>query len=229
MADDKKTKGDTKADSSSEPKSDTKVENNSEPKGDAKVEKSSEPKKAAAKIGIVAWAIVAVSVVLCAGSGFFLGRLFAGSDKPKAQPPQADQSASSDSEATAKDAPAAEGTPAAEGAPAAEGEEWWYYDLEPVVANLDEPGVTRYVRATITLEISSALEKAKSEKLLEQKKPILKNWLTIYLASLTLEDTRGDRNLKRIQLQILDAFNERLFPDAKPQIKQILFKEFAVQ
>ncbi|MFA5239043.1 MAG: flagellar basal body-associated FliL family protein [Phycisphaerae bacterium] len=229
MADDKKTKGDTKAEKSSEPESDTKVENNSEPKGDAKVDSSgeskddakvdssSEPKKAAAKIGILAWAIVAVVVLLCAGSGFFVGRLFAGSDEPQAQPSQADQSASS--QVTAGDTLEAEG----------ESESLWYYDLEPVVANLDEPGVTRYVRATITMEISSVLEQVKSEKLLDQKKPILKNWLTIYLASLTLEDTRGDRNLKRIQSQILDAFNEKLFPDAKPQIKNILFKEFAVQ
>ena len=104
----------------------------------------------------------------------------------------------------------------------------WYYDLEPVVANLDEPSVTRYVRAAIKLEINSAMEQDKGEKHLEDKKPILTNWLTIYLAGLTLEDARGDRNLKRIQSQILDAFNEKLFPDAKPQIKRILFNEFVV-
>jgi flagellar basal body-associated protein FliL len=63
----------------------------------------------------------------------------------------------------------------------------------------------------------------------EEKKPTLTNWLTIYLAGLTLEDIRGDKNLRRIQSQILDAFNEQLFPDAKPQIKHILFKEFAIQ
>ena len=105
----------------------------------------------------------------------------------------------------------------------------WYYDLEPVVANLDVPGVTRYVRATITLEINPEVEKKKGIALLEEKTPLLTNWLTIYLASLTLDDIRGDRNLKRVQLQILDAFNEKLFPDTKPQIKHILFKEFAIQ
>ena len=105
----------------------------------------------------------------------------------------------------------------------------WYYDLDPVVANLDVPGVTRYVRTSLTLEISSQIDKQKGTIFLEEKKPLLTNWLTIYLASLGLEDIRGDRNLKRIQSQILDAFNERLFPDAKPQIKHILFKEFAIQ
>jgi len=186
-----------------------------ENQNDVNVEDNGKSKQAAAKIGIVTWVILAVVVVLCAGSGFLLGRLFASSDKLQTQSSQTDQSASS--EILEMDTPAPEG------------ENRWYYDLEPVVANLDEPGVTRYVRATITLEISSVLEQGKGEKLLEEKKPILTNWLTIYLAGLTLEDARGDRNLKRIQSQILDAFNEMLFPDAKPQIKHILFKEFAIQ
>jgi flagellar basal body-associated protein FliL len=163
-------------------------------------------------IGIVTWIILAVIVVICAGSGLLLGRLFAGSNEPQTQPAQADEL-----------------TPVETGDSGKDSGSRWYYDLEPVVANLDEPGVTRYVRATITLEISSSLEQNKGVTLVEEKKPVLTNWLTIYLASLTLEDTRGDRNLKRIQLQILDAFNETLFPDAKPLIKHVLFKEFAIQ
>ena len=101
--------------------------------------------------------------------------------------------------------------------------------MESVVANLDEPGVTRYIRAALTLEISSALTQEKGVALIEKKKPILTNWLSIYLASLTLEDIRGDRNQIRIQTQMRDGFNEILFPDSKPKIKRILFKEFAVQ
>jgi len=184
-------------------------------KNDARTGNDGESKQTTAKIGIITWVILAVVVAICAGSGFFLGRLLAGSNKLQTQPSQTDQSASSQIMETDTSAP--------------ENENNWYYDLDPVVANLDEPSVTRYVRATITLEISSVLEQGKGEKLLEEKKPILTNWLTIYLAGLTLEDARGDRNLKRIQSQIRDAFNERLFPDAKPQIKHILFKEFAIQ
>jgi flagellar basal body-associated protein FliL len=171
--------------------------------------------KEASHGGILQWIIMAVIVVICAASGFGLSRLLAGPEKTEtAESPEKDEStnqkiSNEDSEADSK--------------------ETWYYDLEPVVANLDVPGVTRYVRVTLTLEISPALNQEKGTAIIEVKKPILKNWLTIYLASLTLEDTRGDRNLKRIQSQILDAFNEKLFPDAKPQIKHILFKEFAVQ
>ena len=183
---------------------------------DPKAEKDEQSRQAGTKISILTWIIMAVIVVLFAGSGFVLGRLFTGSSsKPEItessqKNTQTKEMMPDDSETGSKDT-------------------WYYNDLESVVANLNEPAATRYIRASLKLEISSGLNEEKGKALLEEKKPILTNWLTIYLAGLTLEDIRGDKNLKRIQLQILDAFNEKLFPDAKPQIKHILFKEFAIQ
>ena len=183
-----------------------------EKKEDSKAEKTSGG-------GILQWIIIAVIVAISAGAGLGLGRLFAGSGAPAAE---------SESELVKENKSAgAEDLKADDSATGSQ--KTWYYDLEPVVANLDEPGVTRYVRATLTLQINSQLGEKKGTALLEEKKPVLTNWLTIYLASLSIKDIRGDKNLKRIQSQILDAFNEKLFPDARPQIEHILFKEFAVQ
>jgi flagellar basal body-associated protein FliL len=168
--------------------------------------------------GRLQWIIMAVVVIVGAGAGFGLGRLLGDSGTTEAaQSTEGGQTKPEDLTADTTDSSGAksQGT--------------WYYDLEPVVANLDSPGVTRYVRLTLTLEINSRIIVKKGTALIEEKKPLLTNWLTIYLAGLSLEDIRGDRNLKRIQLQILDAFNEKLFPDARPQIKRVLFKEFAVQ
>jgi len=166
---------------------------------------------------LLPWMVMAVVVVFCAGAGFGLGRLFAGSSTPKAarsgskpnEPIQTKDLAAADS---AKDSSKA-----------------WYYDLDPVVANLNEPGATRYVRAVLTLEMSAEVDKEKGKAFLDEKKPILINWLTVYLCGLRLEDLRGDRNLKSIQSQVHAAFNEKLFPDSKPQINLVLLKEFAVQ
>jgi len=167
------------------------------------------------KLSILALIIMITVVITLSGSGFILGRLFAGPSSP-------DTAEIPKEEAGKQDVPAENSESDPEGR--------WYYHLDPVVANLDVPGVTRYVRATITMEISSDWDKIEGELILEEKKFLLKNWLAIYLASLTIEDARGDRNLRRIQAQILDAFNKTLFPDSKPQIKRILFKEgFAVQ
>ncbi len=170
--------------------------------------------------GILQWVITAAAVLLFAVAGFGLGRLLKGSPPPDT--PDQDESSQQIEPDQIQDLLVVDSS--------ADSEKNWYYDkLGPVVANLDVPGVTRYVRAALTLEISPEVDQKKGEIYLEQKKPLLKDWLTIYLASLSLEDIRGDRNLKRIQSQILDSFNEKLFPDAKPQIKKVLFKEFAIQ
>ncbi len=161
------------------------------------------------------WLIVSAAVLLCAGSGFFLGRIFG-------RPAKSNQT-----DPGGQNAPV-HGVDGKTGDSAADSKSW-YYELDPIVANLDEPGVTRYVRVTLTLEVSGRINGKKGVPFLDEKKPSITNALTIYLASLTLEDIRGDKNLKRIQIQVLDILNETLFPDAKPQIKHILFKEFAVQ
>jgi len=162
------------------------------------------------------WIILGAIVVVSAGAGFGLGRLFAGIGEDKATEPSP-QNQQTEAENIKADT-SAKGT-----------QKIWYYDLEPVIANLDEPNVTRYVRAVLTLEMSPEMDAKKGKDFLDEKKPILTNWLAIYLASLSLEDIRGERNLKSIQAQILDVFNEKLFPDSKPQIKHVLFREFAIQ
>jgi flagellar basal body-associated protein FliL len=179
---------------------------------------------------IVPWIIIAAIVLVAAGAGVGLGRLFAGNSKPKSA-----EEAASSKEPTAEAEPAAKHGAAKQAEqlkpdkPGAAKEDSWYYNLDPVVANLDEPGATRYVRAALTLEMSPEISEEKGTAFLEQKKPLLTNLLTIYLAGLNIEATRGDKNLKRIQSDICDTFNERLFPNGKPLIKRILIKEFAVQ
>jgi len=167
--------------------------------------------------GMLQWIIMAVVVIVFAGAGFALARLFAGTGTHEtAEPPQQDQ-------------PTQIENLKADDSTTTNSQEGWYYELEPVVACLDEPGITRYARVTLTLKISSTLSQKQGTVLIEEKKPVLINWLSIYLASLGLDDLRGERNQRHIQLQILDAFNEKLFPNTKLQIKKILFKEFVVQ
>jgi flagellar basal body-associated protein FliL len=160
--------------------------------------------------------IIVVVVVIFAGAGFTLARFIAGSDTLKAAG-VSDQGQSSQLEDMD-----------AKGA-GADSRKSWYYHLDPVIANLNVDDVTRYVKASLTLEVSFEVDEKEGKLFFDEKKPVLTNWLTVYLASLGLDDIRGDSNLKRIQSQVLDAFNEKLFPDSKPKIKNILFKEFAVQ
>jgi flagellar basal body-associated protein FliL len=186
--------------------------------------------------------IVAVIVLVSAGAGIGLSILFAGGSKStSAEDANMEIEIPSEKETAKPEAKHGEKKPAAKHGEKAKGEgsksekaaakdgEAWYFNLEPVVANLDEPGATRYIRTAFILEMSPDLSEEKGTTILEQKKPLITNLLTIYLAGLNIETTRGDKNLKRIQSELCDTFNEQLFPDSKPMVKRILIKEFAVQ
>ena len=185
---------------------------------DAKVEQNEQTKQAGTKISILTWVVMAAVVALLAGSGFFLGRLFAGHSSPvKTEDSQSQEKTSTTEAPTPEDSKTnSEGT-------------WYYNDLESIIVNPDEPGATRFVRVGVILEISSELSQDKAKELINSKKPLLINWVNLYFKSLTLEQMRNGRDMKRIQSQILDSFNEILFPKSKPQIKKVLIREFNIQ
>ena len=163
--------------------------------------------------------IIIIVVSLCASAGFCLGRMLA--PVPAAPPetnPATDESDNVEVEAPQVDTNSNDSS-----------DNVWYYNMEPVVANLNEPSVARYISISITLQITTDLSERDGTSLINEKLPILTDWITVYLAGLSLDDIRGDKNLKSIQSQILEAFNEKLFPNSRPRIKHILFRNFAVQ
>lgn len=174
------------------------------------------PKGGGAFGKMLPWLIPTGVVLVFAAAGFLVGRVF-GTRGQAQTVAAAEKTAPAETEKTK------------EPALKSDAGEVWYYDLDPVVVNLNEPGVTRYVRIGLTLEVSSALEEKEGKSFLDQKKPLLKHWLTLFLVNQTLEDARGEKNLMRMQTQISDTFNNNLFPGSKPRIKSVLFKEFAIQ
>ena len=156
--------------------------------------------------------ILVVVVGLCAGAGIGLGKILAGTSEEVMNSEEGNDENAEDKLDLGK-----------------ESNKYWYYDLEPaVVANLNEPGVTRYISASLTLQMNLENEK-ETRTFLDEKTPILRNWLYLFLSGLSLENIKGDKNLKSIQSQICDGFNKELFPNSKPQIKQVLIREFPIQ
>jgi flagellar basal body-associated protein FliL len=172
-------------------------------------------------LGLFTWLIIAAVVIAGFAGGFALAQLLAGtgSELPEQAETKATDAGTAPEDNAINDMLVDK----------LKDEKLWPFDLEPVIANLDEPGVTRYARVTITLQLSPQMDQEKGVLFLEEKKPILRDWLTTYIAGLSLEHVRGTRNLARIKKEIRDSFNELLFPQSKPFINDILFKEFAIQ
>jgi len=169
-------------------------------------------RKRSATQGLFTWVITLAIVVGGAVGGFALAQLIVGTgpEGVKAEPT----------------APEEEFFAAA----APQGTAPWQYNLETVIANLDEPGVTRFLRVTITLVMAPEMDETKGRVFLDDlKAPVLTDYVSSYIAGLTLERVRGQGNRNRIKREIQDGFNDILFPDSKPYVRDILFREFAVQ
>ena len=172
------------------------------------------------KSSMMIWIIMLLVMIICAGAGVGIGQIFGSigsAEETQALEPE-------------KTDPLKEiSTKTTDGNSDKNNDKNWYFELDPVIANLNEPGSTRYIMVTLIIEVSPDVDQQKGTEFLKEKSYPIKDWLTIYFAGLTLEDIQGDKNLKRIQTYICQMLNEKLFPDAKPQLKHILFKELAIQ
>ena len=115
-----------------------------------------------------------------------------------------------------------------EPAPLTPQEDFEYYEFDSIRANLLVPQRMRYIVVTPILAIGKAHFQS-ANKAIETKKLELKSWLTVYLHGCTLDDVSGAENLNRIRREIQDEFNDQLWPDGRPLIDHVLFKDFGIQ
>ncbi len=166
--------------------------------------------------GILLRLLVPVGVVVfAAGAGYLTLRLTGTQTSPT--PAAAGQQPSTDGEESPAFAKGQGGK-----------DEYIYYDLQPIIVNLNEPRLARYIRATLTLVIRKE-DHETAAKTIEEKLPALRGWLILYLSDCSLEEVRGAGNLNRILRDIQDSLNDRLWPNGRPLIARVEYKEWAVQ
>ncbi len=94
--------------------------------------------------------------------------------------------------------------------------------------NLSETRMTRYLRVKIVLLVDAADVKDFTKRL-ESRKPVMKDWLIGHLSGKSLRDVNGTVNVKRIQREIQERFEELLYGDGDAKPFEVLFEEFVVQ
>ncbi len=102
-----------------------------------------------------------------------------------------------------------------------------YYPLDPIIVNLNEPGLARYIRATLTLVIRAEYKDA--IKTIEKTLSTIRSRLILYLSNCSLEEVRGAENLNRILRDIQDSLNDWLWPNGRPLIVRVDYSEWAIQ
>jgi flagellar FliL protein len=97
-----------------------------------------------------------------------------------------------------------------------------------VAVNLAEERMTRFLRVKIALQCEHSAE-AKLHELIEKNKAALKSWAIGHLAGKSLKEVSGTVAIHRLQREMLERFDEMLFPDGESPLKAVLFEEYLVQ
>jgi len=93
--------------------------------------------------------------------------------------------------------------------------------LDPFVVNLDEPGTSRYLKATLQLELAP-----KAEDELAKAKELVRDAVLSYLSGLHLKDTLGAEAKEKIRKDLLERLSKLLGPD---KVRRLFFQDFVVQ
>jgi flagellar basal body-associated protein FliL len=105
----------------------------------------------------------------------------------------------------------------------------YIHKLEPVVANLNEPGATRYIRTALNLKIHPNYSQASAQPILDAHKEQFRHFLSLYLADLQLSELQGERNLKKVLKEITQGLSDVLPPMTPPLIQKVLYDSLAIQ
>jgi flagellar protein FliL len=97
-----------------------------------------------------------------------------------------------------------------------------------VAVNLADERMTRFLRVKIALECEHSAE-AKLHEMIEKNKASLKSWAIGHLAGKTLKEVSGTVAIHRLQREMLERFDEMLFPNGESPLKAVLFEEYLVQ
>ncbi len=98
-----------------------------------------------------------------------------------------------------------------------------FYELPKISVNLASPyRVSRYLKLTISLELSSAGDIPVIEKLL----PRIQDDFQFYLRSLKVEDIQGSAGLQQLKEELLLRVNQSAAP---VRVRNVLFKELLIQ
>ena len=103
-----------------------------------------------------------------------------------------------------------------------------FVDFDEVVVNLNDSRYSRYLTCTFSLQIAESQQEA-IEKLIDENKVVLKNWLIAHLRDKKLEDVQGKLGHNLLRREIHDRFNEMLLTEGIERIQDVLFQDFKIQ
>lgn len=103
-----------------------------------------------------------------------------------------------------------------------------FVEFGTLVVNLAEPRLTRYLKVTITLEVTPKTEQFLARMTSDGRDALFKDWLVSHLSDKQLDDVKGTGAINRLRRELVEGFNRILQEFGDYQVEQVLFTELNV-
>ncbi len=103
-----------------------------------------------------------------------------------------------------------------------------YVHLKPIVVNLNEGSLTRYVRCSFVLKLKSDADEQALHRI-ELASPIVRDWMFRFLSDEEISTVKGLEAIQRICDEVTKNVNRLLGDEAGTPIENTLISEFNIQ
>ena len=94
--------------------------------------------------------------------------------------------------------------------------------------NLAEERMTKYIRLKLAVSVDAEDEKAVTA-LVTKQKVAMKSKIIGYLTGKTLKDVSGTVGVNKLQRELLEKFEDVLYPEGESKLRAVQFEEYVVQ
>ena len=107
--------------------------------------------------------------------------------------------------------------------------EYVFIPFGTAVVNLAEEKLNRYMKVTISLQVSRESAEAVERLILTERTAVFKDWIITCLSDKEINDVKGATNINRLRREVASGFNVILAQYGKDRIEAVFFEELNVQ
>ena len=97
-----------------------------------------------------------------------------------------------------------------------------------VTANVGDERSARFLRIKVAVQCEHTAE-AKVKEHLEKNKAALKSWMVGNLSGRPLAEVKGPAAIARLQREVMERFDDMLYPEGESPLRAVLVEEYVIQ
>lgn len=97
-----------------------------------------------------------------------------------------------------------------------------------IAVNIGDERSSRFLQVDFSVQCEHSAE-GKLHEMVEKNKAAMKSWVIGHLAGKTLAEVKGAVAIARLQREMLERFDDMLFPEGESPLRAVVFESYVIQ